>query len=94
VVIAEHFENSSPSLLPRHLPSGGQAIADLRHLILSPEEKQLLSAYLARRIQLPNNGLDLNYKLSGYFGKKWNVNEYIIDDALLEGLLQLNEEKY
>jgi len=94
VVIAEHFENSGPSLLPRHLPSVGQTISDLQHLTLSTEEKQLLSAYFARKMQLPDNGLVLSHKWISYFAKKWNVNEAIIDDALLAGLLQLNEEKY
>ena len=100
VVVAEHYGSIGPSLQPTHLPvfnnkASRAGVEQLPHLLLSPEERDLLNMYMARKIYLPEaSKQNLQHQWAKYFSQKWQVDADLIDDALLVGLLQLNEADY
>jgi len=93
VVVAEHYE-SLP--LRTEMPKSPYArLEQLKHLILTEEERDLLHIYQARKIHLPDNArVSLHLEWAEYFAKKWDVDIKAIDDKLLVELLQLNEAEY
>ena len=99
VVVAEHYDNIGLSLQPTHLSNlnrtGRAAVEQLPNLILSPEEHDLLNKYMTRKIYLPEaSKQNLQRQWAKYFSQKWQVEANLIDDALLVGLLQLNDADY
>ena len=96
VVVAEHYDTTFTPLMPYNLPKASNAgIEHLRHLVLSKEERKLLCMYLERKVYLPEFAKQrLRYKWAMYFCKKWGIDITLIDDALLSGLLQINESEY
>jgi len=99
VVVAEHYGHIGPSLQSTHLLDSNYraraGVEQLPHLRLNPEERDLLNAYMARKLYLPEASKQhLQRQWATYFSQKWQVDAHLIDDALLVGLLQLNEADY
>ena len=91
VVICEHYE--SVPLMPDYTPSIA-GMEQMRHLQLSTDERNLLNMYLARKIYLPDAAAgQLTRQWAEYFSRKWRIDPALIDDELLSGLLQINEER-
>jgi len=93
VVIAEHYEGVvfSPASTPNLNQVG---IEQLRRLILNPKERELLNAYITRKMHLPDGGKQLREQWAAYLSEKWNISADMIDEPLLAALLELNESKY
>ena len=100
VVVAEHYEGMP--MRPDYMPparaigsTGTTGVEQLEHLILSAQERDLLHMYFARKIYLPEAAaLQLEREWAGYFSEKWQIDEKLIDDELLSGLLRVNEVEY
>lgn len=108
VVVAEHYGKTGASLRPeintfnldaeavhsRTKKVGQISLEQLSRLSLNTEEKDLLQIYLARKIYLPDGGHKLQQQWAKYFSDKWQIEADWINDELLAGLLQLNEDDY
>ncbi|MCL2398285.1 MAG: RDD family protein [Defluviitaleaceae bacterium] len=97
IVVAEHYGKTGPSLRPvinSSKKAGQLSTEQLSHLTLSLEEQDLLQTYFARKMYLPDDGEKLQKQWAKYFSDKWQIDAEWIDDALLTGLLQLNEGDY
>jgi len=95
VVIAEHYDSANAPLRSDNMPNPKRAgMEQLKHLILSPKERDLLHMYMARKMYLPDGGAALQRQWSEYLSEKWQYPNIKIDDELLAGLLQLNEVDY
>ena len=95
VVIAEHYDNTAP--LRTSAPPNTQraGMEQLKNLILSPKECDLLHAYMARKLYLSDDAKKhLQHQWSEYLSNKWQIDPAQIDEELLSGLLQLNEVDY
>ena len=91
VVICEHYE--SVPLLPQNTASTA-IVEQMRHLTLTDDERNLLNLYQARKIYLPEHAAgQLKHEWADYFSRKWQIDPELIDDELLAGLLQINEER-
>ena len=93
VVVAEYYE---PMPLRRELPTLPHAgIEQLKHLVLTDEERDLLQIYHARKMYLPDAAhKSLHLEWAHFFATKWDIDVNLIDENLLTGLLQLNDANY
>ena len=96
VVVAEHYDSSIAPLRSANIPDPTRAgMEQLKHLILSPKERDLLHMYMARKMYLPEEARQqLQRQWARYLGNKWQIEESGIDDEILAALLQLNEAGY
>jgi uncharacterized RDD family membrane protein YckC len=96
VVIAEHYEGTifSQAHTPAPRSNLNLNIYGMEKLILSPKERELLNSYIARKIYLPDGGRHLQKQWAAYLSEKWQIDDALIDDALLAALLEINESKY
>ncbi|MCL2016679.1 MAG: RDD family protein [Defluviitaleaceae bacterium] len=97
VVIAEHYDDSLVPARSDALPAANPvAMEKMQHLILTPEELELLNSYMARKVSLPDDGAALQREWAAYFAQKWDIHlaPEQINNSVLSGILQLNEAKY
>ena len=96
VVVAEHYDKTMAPLRSSSIPSPKRAgMEQLKHLILSPRERDLLHMYMARKLYLPDYAKQrLLQQWKEYLSAKWQIEASQIDDEILAALLQLNESEY
>ncbi|MCL1988648.1 MAG: RDD family protein [Firmicutes bacterium] len=95
VVVAEHYDsNFSPTRSDNPPVISTLATEHLKHLVLTPQEIELLHDYMERKLSLPDDGKFIEQEWANYFAKKWEINANLIDNTMLAEILQLNESKY